>query len=188
MANAPEVLATDAAEIVGEVGADAGKHIEPELLGLAPYQIVSVAMLVLLLIAFLYAKVHKSIAGGLDARIAAIRSQLDEAKALRAEAEALREEYAGKIANAETDAAAMIRSAEHEAATILENARAEGEAMVARRQRMAEDRIAGAEREAVAEVRAQAAQAAALASRNLIAQRHGQDADRRMTDEVIASI
>lgn len=188
MVDAPEVIATNSAQIAGTVGADAGKHLEPSLLGLEPYQIVSIAMLVLLLIAFLGAKVHRSIAGGLDARIAAIRSQLDEAKSLRLEAETLREEYAGKIANAQADAAAMIRSAEQEAATILENARVEGEAVVARRQRMAEDRIAGAEREAVAEVRAQTARAAALASRTIIARQHDAQADRRMADEVIASI
>lgn len=188
MADTPQIIATDAAQIAGTVGAGAGKHLEPSLLGMEPYQIVSVAMLVLLLIAFLGAKVHRSIAGGLDARIAAIRTQLDEAKSLRLEAEALREEYAGKIANAEADAATMIRSAEHEAAAILANARAEGEAMVGRRQRMAEDRISGAEREAIAQVRARAAQAAALASSRIIAQQHGADADRRMADEVIASI
>ena len=187
-ADTPQIIATDAAQIAGTVGAGAGKHLEPSLLGLEPYQIVSVAMLVLLLIVFVVAKVHRSVAGGLDARIAAIRSQLDEARALRLEAEALREEYAGKIANAEADAAAMLRSAEHEAATILATARTEGEAMVVRRQRMAEDRIAGAEREAVAQVRAQAARAAARASGTIIAQQHGADADRRMSDEVIASI
>lgn len=188
MANAPEIIATDAAQVAGKVGADAGKHLEPSLLGLEPYQIVSVAMLVLLLIAFLYGKVHRSIAANLDARINAIRTQLEEAKALRAEAEALREEYAGKILFAERDAEAMIRGAESEAAMILANARAEGEQMVARRQRMAEEKIAGAEREAVAEVRAYAARAAAQASGSIIAQRHGAEADRRMADEVIASI
>lgn len=188
MANAPEVFTTDTAEAYVEAGdGGAAKHVEPSLLGLEPYQIVSIAMLVLLLIAFI-AKAHKSIAGGLDARIAAIRTQLDEAKALRAEAEALREEYAGKILFAERDAEAMMASAEMEAAAILESARREGEALVVRRQRMAEDKIAGAEREAIAEVRTHAARAAAQASRIIIAQQHGADADRRMADEVIASI
>ena len=187
MVEAPEVLATNAADVVGVVEHGAGKHLEPSLLGLEPYQIVSLAMLVLLLIAF-FAKAHKSIAGGLDARIAAIRTQLDEAKALRAEPEALREQYAGKILFAGRDAEAMIASAQSEAATILENARAEGQAMVVRRQRMAEEKIAGAEREAIADVRAQAAQSAALASRLIITQNHGAAEDRRMADEVIASI
>lgn len=189
MVDAPEVLTRDGASALVEASdGGAGKHIEPSLLGMEPYQIVSIAMVALLLIIFFVAKAHKSIASGLDARIAAIREQLDEAKQLRAEAEALREEYAGKILFAEKDAEAMIRSAEQEAATILESARAEGEALVARRQRMAEEKIAGAERDALAEVRARAAQAAADASRRIIAQRHDQEADRRMADEVIGSI
>ena len=53
--------------------------------------------------------------GGLDAKIAEIRQQLDEAKALRSAAEALRKEYADKIAGAEKDAAAMIEHARTEA-------------------------------------------------------------------------
>ena len=72
-------------------GGDAG-HAEPELWGFAPYQWVSISMLVLLLIAFFGAKVHKTITGGLDGQIAAIREELDEAKRLRAEAEKLRDE------------------------------------------------------------------------------------------------
>lgn len=189
MANTPQVFTTEPAEAFIEAGhGGAPKHIEPSLLGLEPYQIVSVAMLVLLAIVFFVAKAHKTIAGGLDTRIAAIRTQLDEAKRLRAEADALREEYAEKIRFAEQDAQAMIRTAEHEAAAILETARVEGEALVARRQRMAEDKIAGAERDALAQVRIRAAQAAAEASRTIIAQQHGREADRRMTDEVIATI
>jgi F-type H+-transporting ATPase subunit b len=100
MANAaPEVFATEAAQVLVEDGhGGAGTHSEPELWGLAPFQIVSLSMLVLLLIALFGAKVHKTIAGGLDGKIAAIKDQLDEAKQLRAEAEALRQEYAAKIA------------------------------------------------------------------------------------------
>ena len=103
-------------------GGDAG-HAEPELWGFAPYQWVSISMLVLLLIAFFGAKVHKTITGGLDGQIAAIREELDEAKRLRAEAEKLRDEYTTKIANAETDAEAMLDNAKAEAEAILRDLR-----------------------------------------------------------------
>ena len=59
----------------------------------------------------LKAGVPKLVAGMLDAKIGEIRKQLDEAKALRAEAEKLRDEYARKAAAAETDMAAMRASA-----------------------------------------------------------------------------
>ncbi|QPD00267.1 MULTISPECIES: hypothetical protein [Qipengyuania] len=186
---APEVFATEAAEAFVEEGhGGAPTHAEPELFGLAPFQVVSIAMFVLLLIAFFGAKVHKTIAGGLDSKIAAIKDQLDEAKQLRAEAEALRNEYAAKIAGAEKDAEAMLANAQHEADAILEKAEADSKAMVERRKRMAEDKIAAAEREAVEDVRNRAVNAATAASRKLIAEKHDADADRSLADKVIAGI
>lgn len=184
----PEVIATETPQAMTEIDAGAGKHIEPELFGLAPFQIVSIAMLVLLLFAFFGAKVHKTIAGGLDNKIASIKEQLEEAKQLRAEAEALRKEYADKIAGAEKDAEAMLVNAQTEADAILEKAEADSKAMVERRKRMAEDKIAAAEREAVEEVRNRAVSAATGASRKLIAEKHDAEADRALADKVIAGI
>ncbi len=184
-----EVFATEPGVAIVEEGhGGAPVHSEPELLGFAPFQWVSVAMLLLLLIAVFGAKVHKKIGGGLDDKIQAIKDQLDEAKQLRAEAEVLREEYATKIKNAETDAEAMLVSARTEADSILEKADADSRAMVARRQRMAEDKIAAAEREAVQDVRNRAARAATGASRKLIAENYSTDADRALADKVIANI
>ncbi|MDZ4307848.1 hypothetical protein [Allopontixanthobacter sp.] len=187
MASAPEVFSTTAATVAAEVEHGAGKHIEPELFGLVPYQIVAISMLVLIGI-MIWKKVPGMIAGGLDSRIAAIRTQLDEAKQLRAEAEALRNEYAAKIANAEKDAEAMIAGAQTEADAILAKAEADGEQMVARRKQMAEDKISAAEREAVNEVRKRAATAATLAARGLIADKHDAAADSKLADQVIAGI
>ena len=100
----PEVIATQAADTVTETGhGGAPTHVEPELFGLAPFQIVALAMLVLILI-MLWKRVPAMITRGIDGKIAAIRLQLDEAKALRAEAEQLRAEYAAKLAGAEADA------------------------------------------------------------------------------------
>ncbi|MFA6218290.1 MAG: hypothetical protein WC692_00745 [Erythrobacter sp.] len=176
-----------AAEAHTEV-AGAESHAEPELWGLAPFQVVSVSMAVFLLIAIFGARAHKSIAGGLDGKIAAIKQQLDEAKALRAEAEALRNEYAAKIAGAAKDAEAMLANAQHEADAILAKAEADSKAMVERRKRMAEDKIAAAEREAIEDVRNRAVNAATAASRALIADKHGADADKALADKVIAGI
>lgn len=167
--------------------AEEGAHAEPTLFGLEAYQVVSIAMLVLIAV-MIWKKVPGMITGGLDAKIAAIRAQLDEAKALRAEAEALRNEYAAKIANAEKDAEAMLEGARREADGILAKAEADSTAMVARRTQMAEDKIGAAEREAVEQVRAKAASAAAAAAGKLIAEKHDAEADRKLADEVIAGI
>jgi len=159
----------------------------PAAFGVDSYQWVSLAMLILIGV-FVWKKVPGMITGGLDAKIAEIKKQLDEAKALRAEAETLRDEYAAKIAGAEKDAEAMMEGASREADAILAKAEADSEAMVARRQRMAEDKIAAAERDAVDSVRASAANAAAAASRELIADKHDAEADRALADEVISSL
>ena len=159
----------------------------PSALGVDSYQWVSIAMLVLIGI-FVWQKVPGLITGGLDNKIAEIKSQLDEAKELRAEAEKLRDEYAAKIAGAEKDAEAMMEGAQREADAILEKAQADSEAMVARRKRMAEDKIAAAERDAVAGVRTAAVDAAAEASKALIADKHSADADKALADEVISSL
>ena len=159
----------------------------PSLWGMEPYVIVSISMLVLILI-MVWKKVPGMISGGLDARIAAIREQLDEAKRLRAEAEALRNEYADKIANAEKDAEAMMENAQKEADAILVKAEADSKAMVERRKQMAEDKIAAAERDAVEDVRNRAATAAATAAKSLIAEKHDASADAKLADEVISNL
>ena len=186
---APEVFATQPTQVLVEE--DHGlvvHHVEPTLLGLAPYQWVAAAMLVLLLIALFWAKVHKVIAGGLDNKIAAIREQLEEAKKLRVEAEALKMEYARKIASAEKDAESMLAHARHEAEAIVEKAEADTAALIRRRERMARDKIAAAERAAVDDLRARAAEASTNAAARLIRDRHDAEADRRLADRMIAEL
>jgi F-type H+-transporting ATPase subunit b len=175
------------ADILMLLASGAEGHAEPSVLGLDSYQWVALAMSVLIGV-FIWKKVPGLITGGLDAKIAEISRALDEAKSLRAEAEALRAEYAAKIASAEKDAEAMLAGAREEADAILAKAEADSEVMVARRQRMAEDKIAAAERAAIAEVKAKAVAAATGASKLLIAQRHDPSADRKLADEVIAAL
>ena len=175
------------ADILMLLASGADGHAEPGVLGLDSYQWVALAMTVLIAV-FIWKKVPGIITGGLDSKIAAIRTALDEAKTLRAEAEGLRAEYAAKIASAEKDAEAMLAGARQEADAILAKAEADSEVMVARRQKMAEDKIAAAERAAIAEVKARAVTAAAAASRVLIAKAHDGKADKKLADEVIASL
>lgn len=171
----------------GAVAHDAA-HATPVAFGfIGPAAWVGLAMLVFIAI-LLWKGVPRLITRGLDAKIAAIREQLDEAKALRAEAEALRAEYAAKVANAEKDATAMLEHAQVEAAAIVEKAKVDTQALIGRRKRMAEDKIAAAERGAVEELRVQAAVAAAEAARTLIAAKHGEDADRQLVDETISAL
>ncbi|WBH18318.1 F0F1 ATP synthase subunit B [Sphingomonas radiodurans] len=169
--------------------AEGGAHhyVDPTVLGLNGTVWVSLAMLVLFAV-LIWKKVPALIVGGLDKQIADIRRQLDEAKALRAEAEALRDEYARKIADAEASAADMATQANHEAEVIVAQAKADAADLVQRRARMAEDKIAAAERAAIAEVRAKTAVAAASAAATLISQHHGAQADKALVDRTIAGL
>lgn len=148
---------------------------------------VGVAMAVFIAI-LLWKGVPKLIAGGLDKQIAAIRSRLDEAAALRAEAETLRDEYARKLASVETEMAGMMSQAQTESQAIIAKASEDAEALVARRTRMAEDKIAAAERAALEEVRASAAEAAAAAAERLIRERMDAPADKKLVDQAIQGL
>lgn len=185
MSNLLTILGGGAADIAD--GSEPVIHADPTALGLAPYNWVGVAMFILLLV-FVWKKVPGMITGGLDGKIVEIRAQLDEAKNLRSEAEALRNEYATKVAGAEKDAEAMLENANREAEAILEKAEVDGKAMIARRKQMAEDKISAAERDAIEGVRASAAVAAATASQKLIAEKHSAAADKKLADELISSI
>lgn len=186
----PQVIATDEAqtEVLVDDGHGAAhtEHVEPHFI-FAPGGWVGLAMLAFILI-LLWKGVHKVIVGGLDNKIAAIREQLDEAKALRAEAETLRDEYAAKIAGAEKDAAAMLDNARNEADALIAKAETDTAAVIARREQMAQDKIGAEERAAVAALRARAADASSAAAARLIAEKHDADADRKLADETIAAL
>lgn len=177
------LLAAEAAEH----GA-AAAHAEPAAFGfITPGIWVALAMTTLILI-MVWKKVPGMITSGLDSSISQIRQQLDEAKALRAEAEALRNEYAAKIAGAEQDAAAMLEHAAHEADAIVAKAEADTKALIKRREKMAQDKIEAAERAAIDDLRAKAADAATRAARSLITAQHDAKADKALVDEAIAGL
>jgi len=162
-------------------------HADPTLLGLNGTAVVGWAMLVLILI-MIWKKVPAAIGGALDKKIAGIRVQLDEAKRLRAEAEALKAEYQAKAAAAATEADAIVAQAHIDARDIVTKAQADAATLIERRGRMAEDKIAAAERAAVAEVRAKAAHAAAAAAATLIADAHDAGVDRALVDRTIMDL
>ena len=165
----------------------AAAHGEPNFLGIDATIWVSLAMLAFILLVVWKGGV-KAITGGLDRQIADIRAQLDAARTLRAEAEALRDEYAQKNAAAEQSAAAMLAQAEDEAKGVVARAKADADALVKRRARMAEDKIAAAERAALAQVRAQTADAATRAAAALIGERLGAAGDKPLVDRTIAGL
>ena len=144
-------IATPAAEAHATTEAHAGaeEHVTPSALGFDASMLVALAMLAVIALA-LWKKVPAMIAGALDSQIAGIRAQLDQATALRAEAEAIKAEYEAKAKQAAIDAEAMKAAAEEEAKLIISRAKSDATALIGRRAQAAEDKIAAVPRVGIA--------------------------------------
>jgi len=125
----------------------------------------------------IYLKVPGMVSGALDKRAERIRNELEEAKRLREEAQALLAEYQKKRKEAEQEAAEIVEIAKREAVALAEEAKRKTEDYVARRTSMAEQKIAQAERDAVSEVRARAVDLAVEAARKVLGDKTDSKAD-----------
>jgi len=117
------------------------------------------------------ARVPKAIAAGLDAKAAKIQSDLDEAARLRAEAQKMLDELKAQRAAAEAQARDMLAAAEADAKRLSEEAEAKLQETIARRQQLAERKIALAESQATADVKAHAADLAVKAAETVLSKR-----------------
>ncbi len=116
----------------------------------------------------IWQRVPQMVAKMLDDRAAGIKSELDEAKRLRAEAEVLLNEYRAKTANAAQEAQAIVDAAKISAERMAADARSQLALQIERRAKVAEQKIAQAEAEAIAEVRAAATAIATAAAGTVI--------------------
>lgn len=133
---------------------------------------------VILMVVFGYLGVFKSAMTALDHRAARIKAELDDATRLKQEAAKVLADYKARSATAEREAADIIANAKVEAERIATEAKAKMEDFVARRTKTAESKIALAEAQAVADVRAAAAEAAVQAASTILSQSvKGQIAD-----------
>jgi F-type H+-transporting ATPase subunit b len=128
---------------------------------------VAVAFVILMGI-FAYVGVHRTLLKALDHRSERIKAELDDARRLKEEAAKLLGEYKARQASAERDAQDIIASAKAEAERIAAEAKTKMEDFVVRRTKTAESKIALAEAQAVADVRAAAANAAVAAASTIL--------------------
>jgi F-type H+-transporting ATPase subunit b len=125
---------------------------------------------------------HRVIIDGLDGRAARIKAELDEARRVRDEAQALLAEYQKKRGEADREADAIVTAARAEAERLAAEAKTKVEEFVARRTKMAEGKIAQAEAQALAEVRSAAADAAVAAAGRILSE----TAKGKVGDDLIA--
>src|SRR5690606_5484889 len=135
-----------------------------------------------------YYKVPAMVTAALDKRAADIARELDEARRLREEAQALLASYQRKQAEAMQEADAIVTQAKAEAERLAAETRANMPAQVERRTQLAQDKIAQAETQAVQEVRAGAAEVAAGAAQRLIAEKGAAAKDAAIVERSIAEL
>jgi F-type H+-transporting ATPase subunit b len=149
--------------------------------------VVSIGFLVFIGI-LIYFKVPPLLAGMLDKRAEGIQSELDEAKALREEAQALLASYERKQREVQEQAERIIAHAKEEATLAGEQAKADLEKSIARRMAAAEDQIASAQAGAVKEVRDRAIAVAVQAARDVVAKQMTAAEAAKTIDDAIAEV
>ncbi len=121
---------------------------------------------------FLALLVWKNVPGlitkSLDDRATKIRTELDNAKALREEAEAKLADAKKRQAEAEAEAKDIVAAAQREAEILAAAAAENLRESIERRQKLAEERIARAEAEAVRDVKIAAIDTAAKAAEKVL--------------------
>ena len=145
------------------------------------------ALIALLLFLYLVfrAKLPAAVTGMLDHRAERIRKDLDEARRLREEAQALLAEYETKRREAGKEAEELIARARADAEAYAADTRQKLADMVERRTRMANDRIAQAEAQAIKDVRAAATDLAVAAAERIIAgEAKGEEAAKLIEDSI----
>jgi len=142
---------------------------------------VAVAFVILMGV-FAYFGVHRTVLQTLDRRSERIKAELDDARRLKEEAVKLLAEYEARRASAEREAEDIIANARADAERIAAEAQAKMEDFVARRTKTAESKIALAEAQALADVRAAAADAAVAAASTILSQ----SVKGRIADELLA--
>jgi F-type H+-transporting ATPase subunit b len=130
---------------------------------------VAIAFVILMGV-FAWLGVHRTVLTALDHRAQRIKAELDDARRLKDEAAKLLADYQARRASAEREAQEIVTNARAEAERIAAEAKTRMEDFVARRTKTAENKIALAEAQALADVRAAAAEAAVAAASTVLSQ------------------
>lgn len=146
--------------------------------------VVAVSFLLFVGVLFYY-KVPSLLGGLLDKRAEGIQSELDEARALREEAQSLLASYERKKLEVQDQADRIVAAAKESAAEAAEQAKADLAKSIERRVQAAADQIESAEASAVKKVRDEAARIAVSAAGEVIAKEMSAAKAGTMIDDAI---
>ena len=135
-----------------------------------------------------YMKVPGKVGEMLDGRATSIQSELNEAKALREEAQALLASYERKQKEVQEQADRIVASAKDEATAAAAAEKEEIATSITRRLTAAEEQIVSAQNSAVKEVRDQAIAVAVGAAKDVIAKQMDAKSAGSLIDESINTV
>ena len=145
---------------------------------------ISFVVFVLLAVKFAGAK----ITGALDKRIAEIRTEIDTAEKLKAEAQALLADFQQKQKDAEATAAQIIEQAKASALAVQKAAEADLTESMERREAQLTDRLKRIEEKAIADIQNHAADLAMQATREIVTKTLDEKASTKLVDQAISSV
>ncbi len=143
---------------------------------------------ILFVVVLIYFNIPSLLAGMLDKRADGIQSEIDDARALREEAQTLLASYERKQREVQEQADRIVAQARTEAQDAAEQAKADLAKSLERRLAAAEDQIASAEAAAVKEVRDRAITVAIAAARDVIAKQMTEQQSAKLIDDAIADV
>ncbi|MZR12379.1 F0F1 ATP synthase subunit B [Maritimibacter sp. DP07] len=143
---------------------------------------------ILFVLVLIYFKVPGMITGMLDRRAEGIKAELDEARALREEAQSILASYERKQKEVSEQADDIVAHAKTEAAEAAERAKEDLKESIARRLAAADEQIKSAEAAAVKEVRDTAIAAAVGAARDVIAKKMTAAEGNKLIEDAISDV
>ena len=135
-----------------------------------------------------YLKVPSLLGGMLDKRAEGIKAELDEARAIREEAQTLLAGFERKQKEVKGQAERIVAHAKEEAAEAAERAKEDLKVSIARRIKAAEDQIASAEANAVKEVRDRAVTVAVDVAKEVVAKQITAAQGNKLIDDAISDV
>ncbi|MBM1633393.1 F0F1 ATP synthase subunit B [Sulfitobacter mediterraneus] len=149
--------------------------------------VVLLAFILFIAVLF-YFKVPSLLGGMLDKRADTIKSELEEARALREEAQTLLASYERKQKEVQDQADRIVTAAKEEAKAAAAQAQVDLAKSLERRMAAAEDQITSAQAAAVKEVRDQAVTIAIAAARDVIAKQMTATDGNKLIDDAIVQV
>ena len=147
-----------------------------------------VGLAFVLVVGYLARPIARSVSASLDGRADKIRTQIEDARKLREEAQALLAEYQRKQRDALSEAESILAQAKEEANRMKVQAEKDLEHSIARRQSQALERIAQSEAQAIASVRNTAVDVAVAAAEKLITDQMNGDRQAALIDQSIKDL